>query len=148
MTEPNKITETTLQEFLRRYEWSFQPVGSGSFLTGWQGKNCQFPLEITLLDTWVSFRVAPLLDLQFRGRPYADLVRYILDLNLSVRLVRIGMDSKGVIELSVDVMREGLTYETFSHVLGVIGYYADTLYDEVVLKYCELSRPVSKHALC
>ena len=76
------------------------------------------------------------------------MVRHILDLNLSVRLVRIGMDSKGVIELSVDVMREGFDYNTFTHVLGVIGYYADTLYDELVLKYCDLSRPVSKHALC
>lgn len=144
----NECDENLLQEYLRNYEWTYQPTGNGVILTGWQGRNGHFPLEITIRDTWIQFRIAPLMDLQFKGRPYIELVRFIFELNLSIRLVRIAMDSKGQIELNLDVFRTNFSFELFSKTVGILGYYADTIYDEIVLRYCELSKPKRRAQLC
>ncbi len=139
---------TNIQQYLRDYGWTFQPVNDQSLLTGWQGKNGRFPLEININETWIQLRVSPLIHLEFRGKPYAELARFLLQLNVSTRLVKISMERGGDIEISMEVFRHNFDYQQFCRALGILGYYADTIFDEIALHYSKLSRNVIRDSLC
>lgn len=137
-----------IHQYLRDYGWSFQPVSNTCVITGWQGKCGRFPLEINLSETWIQFKVSPLIHFEFRSKPYAELARFLLQLNISTRLVKISMEQTGDVEISMEVFHHNFDYQHFCRALGILAYYADAILDEVVAKYSSLSKPKPSSTLC
>ena len=129
-----------IQQYLREYGWTFQPISEFCLITGWQGKNARFPLEININDTWIQFKIKPLMKLEFRGKPTADIARYLLQLNLSTRLVKLAMEKNGEIEVSLEVFQYNFDYEQFCRSIGILGYYADAIFEEIVMQYSKVNR--------
>lgn len=121
----------TIEAFLDRYGWRYHSNGQNCWMTGWQSEHRSYPLLITLNDSWMSLQVVPLMKLGVEWDAWPEAMRTILDLNHEAKLVKIGIDEFGDLSLSLYLLSEGLTYSQFETAVGVIGYYADKLFDEL-----------------
>jgi len=120
-----------IETFLSDYGWDFTPQNNNSWMTGWEGTVGSYPLNIVLQDTLVSFVVRPLIDDVTAFEESPELVADILKLNHDLKLVRLSLDENGDICLCFDSFQEALSFESFSNILGVLGYYSDVLTSEI-----------------
>ncbi len=127
----SSLSSEVIEGFLRRYGWTYHADGHSCWVTGWQTEVRAYPLIIVLNDTFVSMTVAPLMKLGMDWDSWPELMRFILELNHDSRMVKVGIDEFGELTLSFYVFASRLTYTEFADALGVIGHYAERIYDEM-----------------
>jgi hypothetical protein len=127
----NRVTSDIIETYLKRYGWSYHADGQSCWMTGWQSEARAYPLIISLNDTFVSLTVAPLMKLGLEWDAWPEIMRYILDLNHDCRMVKLGIDEFGDLTLSLYAFSGRLTYEEFADALGVVGHYAERVFDEM-----------------
>jgi len=126
-----RLNTETLESYLNTYGWEYQLGRAQAFLTGWQGEKRSYPLTIRLTDTWIMLQVAPLMKLSVEWEASPELSRYLLELNHDCQMVKVSIDSDAQIVLSLQLFNIDCSYEQFSDAIGVIGHYAEFLYDEI-----------------
>ena len=99
---------------------------------GWQGEEREYPLFIDVNDTSISFKVAPLVHLDLDWLQWPELSLFLLELNSESQLVKASVNEQGEIVLSSYCLTEGLNYDGFSKMLGILGYYCDAFYGEII----------------
>ena len=134
----------SLENFLGRYGWDYVKKNEQRLVTGWQGENRSYPLHIEVNETWISFKVQPFLKLDIDWDSWPEIAMHLMELNDGTSMVKLSIDSDGRIILNLDIFVDDLSFERFSNVLGVIGHYADSLYDDLLTvldnvgyRYCE-----------
>jgi hypothetical protein len=121
-----------VSRYIQDYGWSFTSQDESTWITGWQSEKRAYPLIIELCDTWVRFVVRPIIKLDIEWVQWPDVMRFILELNQSCRLVRLSIEDDGSLSLSLDCLSRDFTYEHFSDALGIIGYYAEHLFELIL----------------
>jgi len=124
-----QLSPDDIELYLKDYGWDFSLSGPDIWSTGWQGDNRSYPLIIKLTETWLSFSVAPLLRLGPSWSSYPEVSLKLLELNHDCQLVKLGIDEFGDVTLSAQLLTSCVDFGVFSDYLGVIGYYADKIYD-------------------
>ena len=121
----------TIESYLCHYGWAFRPVNHGQWQTGWQGSKRYFPLGLTVCDSWVTMTIKPFVIWHEGWDCARELASYLLKLNNLCPMVKLAMDEKGEICLSLSLLSENLEYQDFSNAIGILGYYAESLYEEI-----------------
>ncbi len=125
------VTSETVAGFLDRAGWHHEDHGEGLQVAGFRGRSGAFRVFLQLADPWLMMAVIPFVPQPApacRDRFY----RYVLGLNFSMNLCKIGADADGDISLSLEVRAHDLRYEDFSAALQTISYYTDTLYEPLL----------------
>lgn len=128
----NPCTGPLLESYLASYGWTHRVIGNLEWLTGFQGQERSFPLRISLTETWVSFSIEPYLALRIDWDSWPEIARCLLELNGQSSMVRLSLDSKGQIDLNLEVLAQHFSYENFCTCMGLLGFYADQFYDEIL----------------
>lgn len=121
-----------LESFLTTYGWSFRRAGDGEWQTGFQGQERTYPMRISATDSWVSFQVHPFMKLQIDWESWPEIAPFFLEMNQACPLVKLAMHPDGHMGLTFEILANRFDYETFSDSLGILGHYADQLYDEIL----------------
>lgn len=121
-----------LESFLTTYGWHFRRAGDGEWQTGFQGSERTYPMRISVTDSWVSFQVHPFMKLRIDWGSWPEIAPFFLEMNQACPLVKLVVCPDGYLGLTFELLSNRLDYETFSDSLGVLGYYADQLYDEIL----------------
>ena len=139
-----QVSSTALEDFLGRYGWDYIKKSDNCLVTGWQGEHRSYPLRIEVSDTWVSFKVQPFLNLTIDWDSWPEIAMYLLEMNDGTSMAKVSLDDEGRIVMSLEVFSQDLSFERFSDVLGVLGHYAEILYDDLLstldnvgYRYCE-----------
>lgn len=138
----NRCTSELLESFLVDYGWAFRREGeSGSgvkvegtslWKTGFRGEEHIFPLSIIMTETWISFVIQPFVPLSVDWESWPEISRLLLELNARATMAKFSISAEGRIELGIEVLNAGFTYESFTLTMGLLGYYADCYYDEIL----------------
>ncbi|MBC7532368.1 MAG: YbjN domain-containing protein, partial [Oligoflexus sp.] len=136
----NRCTSEMLESFLADYGWAFRREGdgngnrdgSGMWKTGFRGEEQIFPLSIIMTETWISFIVQPFVELSVDWDSWPEISRLLLELNARATMAKFSISLEGRIELSIEVLNAAFTYDSFSLTMGLLGYYADSYYDEIL----------------
>ncbi len=137
-----RLTPATLESYIEAYGWAFHKLGEACWLSGWQGEQRSYPLTISMTESWVLLEVRPFVALPEDERLCAQLTKYLLQLNHMSHMVKLAMDDESGIILSIQLFACHLPYEAFADALGVLGYYAELLYDEIYVRACNPGRVV------
>lgn len=121
-----------LESYLYEYGWTFKQAAEGQWVTGFQGKERAYPLTLVASETWVTFQVHPFLKLSIDWECWPELARFLLELNHSCQMVKVVINDRGHIGLTLEVLSTKFDFEHFSDSLGILGYYADFLFDEIL----------------
>ncbi|MGE0172014.1 MAG: hypothetical protein AB7T49_04485 [Oligoflexales bacterium] len=132
-----KPDEKIVEAFLLNYGWEFRTSGTGVWETGWQGEKVCFPLIISLSDFWLSFSVKPFFKMNKRLARDPEFLSFLMELNEDNHLVKLSLSDRCV-NLNAEMFVDYVNFESFSDVLSVVGYYADTLLDRISEKVAEL----------
>lgn len=132
-----------LGRFVEAYGWLFDSESENVLVTGWEGDGRHYPLQITTSDTMVSFEVSPLMVFDIDWLRWPELLLFILELNEKCQIVRLSVNEHGEVILQANVLAEDFHYNHFSNLLGMIGYYADALYGEILSKMTEMGYHLS-----
>ena len=123
-----------LDSFLEQYDWISKRDREDRWLTGWEGEDRSYPLAIQLSDTWISFQVSPFLKLGLDWESWPEISHFLLELNHLSHMAKLSIDSQGDIHLSLEVFTSSIDYDKFCDTLGVLAYYADFFYNEILNK--------------
>ncbi len=130
----SRLTPATLESYIEAYGWTFHKLGQACWLSGWQGDKRSYPLTISLTESWVLMEVRPYVALPEENGVCGDLSRYLLQLNHMSHMVKLAIDDNQGIVLSLQLFANHLPYEEFADALGVLGYYAELLYDDIYVR--------------
>ena len=117
--------------YIKNYGWSYYESDENSWVSGWQTDKRAYPLSIELSDTCLELAVEPLIKLDIEWNLWPDIVQYILELNQHIQLAKLSLLPEGSVALSCQILTKDLSYDNFSEALGIIGYYAEDLYDRL-----------------
>ena len=123
---------STIESYLIDYGWNFRRLTPEHWQTGFQGKERQFLLHIFLSETWVSLNIPIYLDLAIDWESWPEIAKYLLELNHGSSMLRLSLCDSGRISLSLEVFTAQLSYEIFCTSMGLMGFYADWFYDEIL----------------
>jgi hypothetical protein len=124
-------TEKQIEVYFERYGWAFQATSHRSWLSGWSSQNRFYQLHVTLSDTFVSFDVEPLVDFTLNWVEYPDLLAELHSLNRDCKIAKLFISHSDKIVLNFTCLRSGFDCRQWEIVLGLLGYYADNLHDEI-----------------
>ena len=130
-TPVSRLDAEQLCSYIESYGWSFFPEGEQRWVSGWQTEKRAYPLTIDLTETWLSMSVTPMIKLDIDWSLWPDLVQHILELNDQIQLVKLSLDRDGSLTLSCQLLTVDLSYDSFCESLGILGYYAEDLYDRL-----------------
>ena len=125
------LNANQLGQYLDDYGWTYYEHSHDTLMSGWQTDKRSYPLTLNLSDTCLSLAVEPLLKLDIDWSLWPEIVRDILELNQDIQLAKLALTPEGSIVLSCQMLTKNMTYENFSDTLGIIGYYAEELYDQL-----------------
>lgn len=128
----NRVTLDLVASYLNNYGWCYEETSENRLHTGWVGDVREYPLEIEINESTVLFQVSPLMSLDVDWLHWPELSLFLLELNFDSQLVKISINSSGEITVSAFAMKADLSFESFSNILGIIGYYCDVFYDEII----------------
>lgn len=128
----NRCTSERLESFLVDYGWAFRREGDGLWKTGFRGEEQIFPMSIILTDNFVSFVVQPFVELAIDWESWPEISRLLLELNARATMAKFAISREGRIELSIEVLNASFDFESFTLTMGLLGYYADAYYDEIL----------------
>ena len=124
------MNSVTIGEFFEQYEWSAeevdQDVWRSTFTTEAEEK---FDLYVMLAEEWVHFAVSPLVRVCGEAQP--RLITALLRLNQRLRLVRLGLDDEGDLNLVADAPRERFDYGDFALIVDLLVEYTSALAREL-----------------
>lgn len=126
-----QLTPDRLEALILEYGWTFSRLAPGEWESGFRGEQQFFPLIITLSSTCVSFKVCPLVDVDFDVRARSRLAVELLELNTSLQLVKLTISEDGEIGLSCQVLSTAFDADVLAKVLGIIAYYAESVVQEI-----------------
>ena len=132
-------TPSEVERFLGEYGWEFRRHGRGIWLSGWSSEQRSFPLRVTWEDSFVEFMVQPLYKIDFDWEAYPEITAWLLEVGHRYKLIKIAIDEAGDLVMSMSLINHKLDYTAFSTSLGVIGYYADKVYEEISEAFDQLS---------
>ena len=121
-----------VENFLRQYGWAYKKAYDGCWYTGWHGSNRSYPLVIRRSETFVSFTISPLFKCQADWEEWPELLLTMLQLNAELVGARLAIDEKGAITLQAQIYTSQFQFDVFEQTLGVLGYYADELYEKMM----------------
>jgi hypothetical protein len=126
-----------LEEFLTEYGWKFRRIAPTRWKTGWCEGDRFWALSIEREEHWITFTVSPLLHLAIDWFAASDIARHILELNNSAQIVKLALDEHGDLLLRCQILGTTLDWESFNHVLGILGYYAESLSADITRRVRE-----------
>jgi hypothetical protein len=125
------MSANLIGEFFEQYEWVAEEIEAGVWRSTFTTESeDNFDLYVMLGEEWVHFAVSPLAhigDVEHRLRLYGALLR----LNQQMRLVRLGLDDQGDLNLVADAPLERLDFGDFALILDLMVEYASVLAYEV-----------------
>jgi hypothetical protein len=133
-----RLTPEKVEQYLETYGWSFHAESDLKWVTGWQGEQRSYPLTISLTETWILLQVKPLLRADVEWENWGEVLRHMLELNNDCHMVRLSLDEYGDIILSMQLFSTLMPYDEFSDALGVLGHYAEILYEDLAARLSEL----------
>lgn len=119
------------ESYLAAYGWRFRSAGENRWRSGWQGADRYFGLEIDLDSHWITFVVRPLIHTSIDWSRAPTLLQRLLELNGQTQMASLYIDEQGYIALRAQALRAGFDYDGLSNILGILGYYADLLSQEL-----------------
>lgn len=128
----NRCTSELLESYLLDYGWSFRREGKGLWKTSFRGEEQLFPLSIIMTDNIVSFIIQPFVELTVDWESWPEISRLLLEWNARATLAKFSLSGDGRIELSIEVLNNAFSYDSFSLTMGLLGYYADAYYEEIL----------------
>lgn len=127
-----------VETYLRDYGWAFRRTTDSQWQTGFQGRERHFPLRITACDSWVSLYAHPFLKLRIDWEAWPEIARFALELNHACPLVKLVINDQGHIGMTLEILASQFDFEQFSDAVGIMGYYADYLYDEFLTYFDQI----------
>jgi hypothetical protein len=117
--------------FFERYEWSCTQVDGAIWQSSFASdREEDFDLYVAQSEDWIHFAVSPLTPLT-RAECREALYTALLHLNGSIRLVRLGVDDEGDVNLLADLPATVVDYAAFAVVLDTLVYYTQQLAHEL-----------------
>jgi hypothetical protein len=117
--------------FFERYEWSCTQVDEAIWQSSFASdREEDFDLYVAQSEDWIHFAVSPLTPLT-RAECREALYTALLHLNGSIRLVRLGVDDEGDVNLLADLPATVVDYAAFAVVLDTLVYYTQQLAHEL-----------------
>src|SRR5438309_2341804 len=98
-----QLTPEKLESYMRQYGWRFYADAPGHWLTGWQGEERLYPMNIRLSDSWLLLQVKPFVELPDASIASGELAAYLLQLNHDAHMVKLAMDDDQTIVLSMQL---------------------------------------------
>src|SRR5688572_9488765 len=120
-----------LAAYFEQYEWAVEEiephVWRASFTTESEE---EFDLYVMEGDEWLHFAVSPLVHI---GEPekHARLIAALLRLNQRMRIVRLGLDDEGDLNLVADAPRARFDFGDFALISDLLVEYASALAYEI-----------------
>src|SRR3954468_17883675 len=114
-----------------QYEWAAEEVEANIWRSTFTTESDEtFDLYVMLTDEWIHFAVSPLVHIgEAEQKP--RLIAALLRLNQRMRLVRLGLDDEGDLNLVADAPRERFEFGDFALALDLLTEYASALAYEV-----------------
>lgn len=128
----NRCTSELLESFMLDYGWSFRREGTGLWKTSFRGEEHLFPLSIIMTENVLSFVIQPFIELSVDWESWPEISRLLLELNSKATMAKFSLSGEGRIELSIEVLNNAFSYDSFSLTMGLLGYYADAYYEEIL----------------
>lgn len=125
------VDRVSVGEFFEQYEWAAEElepdVWRSTFTTESEE---EFDLYVMVGDEWIHFAVSPLARLG-RAEDKPRLVAALLRLNQRMKMVRLGLDDEGDLNLVADAPRSRFEFGDFALLLDLLAEYASGLAYEV-----------------
>jgi hypothetical protein len=116
------VTVETVEEYLRRYGWSFQKPQADLLITNFVNDEKGFLVVIQIADPWIRLSIPAYLSAL--DSAHERLVVEVLKQNLSTRMARFFLDENMQIGLCVDLYSPELRYADFELGLDTLTHFA------------------------
>lgn len=118
-------------DFFEQYEWAAEEVESNVWRSTFTTEGEEdFDLYVMVADEWIHFAVSPFVKLG-EADQRASLLNALLRLNQRMRLVRLGLDDEGDLNLVGDAPRARFDFGDFALMLDLLTEYAAALAREL-----------------
>lgn len=126
------IQASQLEDFFSRYGWNISLASPNLWNSGFQGHLGYYSLKASLTDTYLSLEVCPLIDTNlFCEQSFCTIderfLKNILCLNNDLQFVKLGLNIKGELSLSCQIINMDINFEKFKRAVEILGYYSDEL---------------------
>ncbi len=136
----NHEVQEKLKEFLEAYGWVYRFDGQNIFYSGWRSLNRNYSLRVQLNESLLFFEVKLLsLSELVLEKHRRSILEFILRLNKQISTIKLGIDDEECVVLLAEVFSEQLTYDYLTKLLGIIGYYAEKIQEQILARVHELS---------
>jgi hypothetical protein len=114
-------------DYFEQYEWTAEEVEPDIWRSTFTTESEEdFDLYVMVAEEWIHFAVSPLVHIgEAEKRP--RLVAALLRLNQRTRVVRLGLDDEGDLNLVADAPRERFDFGDFALMLDLLTEYASAL---------------------
>lgn len=120
-----------IAEFFEQYEWAAEEVEADVWRSAFTTESEEdFDLYVMVAEEWVHFAVSPLVRIG-DAEQHPRLIGALLRLNQRMRLVRLGLDDEGDLNLVADAPRERFEFGDFALIVDLLVEYASALAYEV-----------------
>ena len=118
-------------EYFEQYEWATEEIEPGIWRSSFTTESEEnFDLYVMVGDEWIHFAVSPLVHIG-EAEQQPRLVGALLRLNQRMRLVRLGLDDEGDLNLVADAPRSRFDFGDFALILDLLAEYSAALAYEV-----------------
>jgi hypothetical protein len=120
-----------IADYFEQYEWTAEDIEQNVWRSSFTTESEEeFDLYVMVAEEWIHFAVSPLAHV---GDPesHPRLTCGLLRLNQRMRLVRLGLDDEGDLNLVADAPRERFDFGDFALILDLLVEYASALGYEV-----------------
>lgn len=118
-------------DFFEQYEWAAEEVEPDMWRSTFTTEaEEEFDLYVMVAEEWIHFAVSPLVQAGVaEARP--RLLAALLRLNQRLRLVRLGLDDQGDLNLVADAPRQRFDFGDFALIVDMLVEYSGALAREV-----------------
>ncbi len=135
----NQNVQEKLKEFLEAYGWVYRFDGHNVFYSGWRSLNRTYSLRVQLNESLLFFEVKLLpLGNNVQDKHWKELLEFILRLNRKISTIKLGIDDEECVVLLAEVFADQISYDYLSKLLGIIGYYAEKIHEQILTRIHEL----------
>lgn len=126
------LNSSLIENYLKIYGWDFYKISHNIVISGWQSQKRLYPLFIELSNTIINLEIRPFVKLHKAIiKPYF-LLEHLLKINNEIKIVKLAINDNEEIILNLQLFIHDLSYENFCNALGILGYYADELYENII----------------
>ena len=120
-----------IAQFFEQYEWAAEEIEANVWRASFTTESEEeFDLYVMAGDEWLHFAVSPLVHVGEAER-HARLIAALLRLNQRMRIVRLGLDDEGDLNLVADAPIERFDFGDFALILDLLVEYASALAREI-----------------